>query len=69
MPQLVESCGMFFYAPFSPFRFLFSDFFEKTCLFILFCLRFVLSLQYQSIYAAFAVSKIYADESTHSKYK
>lgn len=29
MPQLVESCGMFFYAPFSPFRFLFSDFLEK----------------------------------------
>ena len=29
----------------------------------MFCLRFVLSLQYQSIYAAFAVSKIYADES------
>lgn len=53
MPQLVESCGMFFYAPFSPFCFLFSDFLEKTCLFILFCLRFVLSLQYQSIYAAF----------------
>ena len=26
---------------------------KKTCLFILFCLRFVLSLQYQSIYAAF----------------
>lgn len=53
MPQLVESCGMFFYPPFSLFRFLFSDFLEKTCLFILFCLRFVLSLQYQSIYAAF----------------
>ena len=30
MPQLVESCGMFFYAPFSPFRFLFSDFLEKN---------------------------------------
>ena len=53
MPQLVESCGMFFYAPFSPFRFLFSGFLEKNMLFILFCLRFVLSLQYQSIYAAF----------------
>lgn len=49
MPQLVESCGMFFYAPYPSF----SDFLEKTCLFILFCLRFVLSLQYQSIYAAF----------------
>lgn len=53
MPQLVESCGMFFYAPFSPFRFLFPISSKKTCLFILFCLRFVLSLQYQSIYAAF----------------
>lgn len=36
MPQLVESCGMFFYAPFSPFRFLFSDFLEKKHAF-LFC--------------------------------
>lgn len=68
MPQLVESCGMFFYAPFSPFRFLFSDFLEKHAFY------FVLS----PIYAIFAVSinirsfcgiKIYADESTHSKYK
>ena len=69
MPQLVESCGMFFYAPFSPSVSSFPISSKKTCLFILFCLRFVLSLQYQSIYAAFAVSKIYADESTHSKYK
>ena len=53
MPQLVESCGMFFYAPFSPFRSSFPISSKKTCLFILFCLRFVLSLQYQSIYAAF----------------
>ena len=53
MPQLVESCGMFFLCPFLPFRFLFSDFLEKNMPFILFCLRFVLSLQYQSIYAAF----------------
>lgn len=31
MPQLVESCGMFFFMPHSPpFRFLFSDFFEKN---------------------------------------
>lgn len=60
MPQLVESCGMFFYAPFSPFRFLFSDFFEKNMPFY-----FVLS----PICTIFAVSKIYADESTHSKYK
>lgn len=70
MPQLVESCGMFFFMPLSPpsvSPFPISS--KKTCLFILFCLRFVLSLQYQSIYAAFAVSKIYADESTHSKYK
>lgn len=69
MPQLVESCGMFFYAPFSPFRFLFSDFLEKTCL--LFCfvsdLCYLCSInQYTQL---FAVSKIYADESTHSKYK
>ena len=53
MPQLVESCGMFFLCPFLPLPFLFSDFLEKNMLFILFCLRFVLSLQYQSIYAAF----------------
>lgn len=69
MPQLVESCGMFFYAPFSPFCFLFSDFLEKTCL--LFCfvsdLCYLCSInQYTQL---FAVSKIYADESTHSKYK
>ncbi len=49
MPQLGESCGMFFLCPYL----LFSDFPEKNMLFILFCLRFVLSLQYQSIYAAF----------------
>lgn len=53
MPQLVESCGMFFYAPFSPSVSSFPISSKKTCLFILFCLRFVLSLQYQSIYAAF----------------
>ena len=53
MPQLVESCGMFFLCPILPLPFPLSDFFKKTCLFILFCLRFVLSLQYQSIYAAF----------------
>ena len=47
MPQLVESCGMFFYAPFSPFRFLFSDFLEKNMPFY-----FVLS----PICAIFAVS-------------
>lgn len=54
MPQLVESCGMFFYAPFSPFRFLFSDFLEKKHAF-LFC--FVSDLYYlcsiNQIYAAF----------------
>lgn len=47
MPQLVESCGMFFYPPFSPFRFLFSDFLEKNMPFY-----FVLS----PICAIFAVS-------------
>lgn len=70
MPQLVESCGMFFYAPFSPFRFLFSDFLEKKRAF-LFC--FVSDLYYlcsiNQYTQLFAVSKIYADESTHSKYK
>jgi hypothetical protein len=56
MPQLVESCGMFFYPPYPSF----SDFLEKNMPFY-----FVLS----PICAIFAVSKIYADESTHSKYK
>ena len=53
MPQLVESCGMFFYALSPPAVSSFPISSKKTCLFILFCLRFVLSLQYQSIYAAF----------------
>ena len=70
MPQLVESCGMFFYAPFSPFRFLFSDFLEKKHAFLFF---FVSDLYYlcsiNQYTQLFAVSKIYADESTHSKYK
>ena len=65
MPQLGESCGMFFYAhtssfPISP---------KKTC--FLFC--FVSDLYYlcsiNQYTQLFAVSKIYADESTHSKYK
>ena len=48
MPQLVESCGMFFLCSFlSPFRFLFSDFLEKNMPFY-----FVLS----PICAIFAVS-------------
>lgn len=70
MPQLVESCGMFFYAPFSPFRFLFSGFLEKNMPFYFvlspICAIFAVSIQYTQL---FAVSKIYADESTHSKYK
>ena len=71
MPQLVESCGMFFFMPHSPpFRFLFSDFFEKKHA-LLFC--FVSDLYYlcsiNQYTPLFAVSKIYADESTHSKYK
>ena len=53
MPQLVESCGMVFYALSPPSVSSFPISSKKTCLFILFCLRFVLSLQYQSIYAAF----------------
>lgn len=65
MPQLVESCGMFFLSPYPSF----SDFLEKTCL--LFC--FVSDLYYlcsiNQYTQLFAVSKIYADESTHSKYK
>lgn len=48
MPQLVESCGMFFFMLLSPpFRFLFSDFLEKNMPFY-----FVLS----PICAIFAVS-------------
>lgn len=70
MPQLVESCGMFFYAPFSPFRFLLFRLPRKKHAF-LFCfvseLCYLCSInQYTQL---FAVSKIYADESTHSKYK
>lgn len=70
MPQLVESCGMFFFMPHSPpsvssFRFL-----QKKHAF-LFC--FVSDLYYlcsiNQYTQLFAVSKIYADESTHSKYK
>ena len=69
MPQLVESCGMFFYALSPPsvssFRFL-----RKKHAF-LFC--FVSDLYYlcsiNQYTQLFAVSKIYADESTHSKYK
>lgn len=69
MPQLVESCGMFFYVPFSPFRFLFPISSKKHA--FLFCfvsdLCYLCSInQYTQL---FAVSKIYADESTHSKYK
>lgn len=30
MPQLGESCGMFFLCPFLPLPFLFSDFLEKN---------------------------------------
>lgn len=70
MPQLVESCGMFFYAPFSPFRFLFSDFLEKNMPFYFvlspICAIFAVSINNTQL---FAVSKIYADESTHNKYK
>lgn len=55
MPQLVESCGMFFYPHTPPFPIS-----SKKHAFY-----FVLS----PICAIFAVSKIYADESTHSKYK
>lgn len=70
MPQLVESCGMFFYAPFSPFPFPLFRFLRKKHAF-LFCfvsdLCYLCSInQYTQL---FAVSKIYADESTHSKYK
>lgn len=66
MPQLVESCGMFFLSPYPSF----SDFLEKKHAF-LFCfvsdLCYLCSInQYTQL---FAVSKIYADESTHSKYK
>lgn len=53
MSQLVESCGMFFMLLSPPSVSSFPVSSKKTCLFILFCLRFVLSLQYQSIYAAF----------------
>ena len=66
MPQLVESCGMFFLCPYL----LFSDFPEKKHAF-LFC--FVSDLYYlcsiNQYTQLFAVSKIYADESTHNKYK
>lgn len=70
MPQLVESCGMFFYAPFSPLPFPLFRFPRKKHAF-LFCfvsdLCYLCSInQYTQL---FAVSKIYVDESTHSKYK
>lgn len=65
MPQLVESCGMFFYPHTPPFPIS-----SKKHAF-LFCfvsdLCYLCSInQYTQL---FAVSKIYADESTHSKYK
>ena len=69
MPQLGESCGMFFYAPFSPFRSSFPISSKKHA--FLFC--FVSDLYYlcsiNQYTQLFAVSIIYADESTHSKYK
>lgn len=70
MPQLVESCGMFFLCPFLPPSVSsFPDSSKKIC--FLFCfvsdLCYLCSInQYTQL---FAVSKIYADESTHSKYK
>ena len=71
MPQLVESCGMFFLCSFLPLPFFpVSDFLEKNMPFY-----FVLS----PICAIFAVSinirsflryqKYSLDPSTHSKYK
>ena len=66
MPQLVESCGMFFLSLYPSF----SDFLEKNMPFYFvlspICAIFAVSINNTQL---FAVSKIYADESTHSKYK
>lgn len=70
MPQLVESCGMFFFMPLSPPSVSSFPISSKKHAF-LFC--FVSDLYYlcsiNQYTQLFAVSKIYADESTHSKYK
>lgn len=69
MPQLVESCGMFFMLLSPPSVSSFPISSKKHA--FLFCfvsdLCYLCSInQYTQL---FAVSKIYVDESTHSKYK